>query len=280
VVAVSCAAPLIKLTTAEPVTVAFWRVFLAAAGGWMLVGLLPSQRRPARAGTWTWVAGVLLGLHFWIWIASLSYTSVANSVLLVTTQPVWAAILASLFLGERVPARGWLGIGLALAGCAGAIGYQGLQLRGDLMAVAGAILAAAYMVVGRRQRQVWDAVPYLARVYGAAAVTLALVIKLTGASFLPAQTKDFWIFGALAAVPTGLGHSLYNVVLKHLPAYVVTTAVTGEPVGATVLAFWWIGETPPVRTLLLAPLVLAGILVVAWSQSRQAASETVSSGLP
>jgi drug/metabolite transporter (DMT)-like permease len=275
VAAVSCAAPLIKLTTAEPVTVAFWRVFLAAAGAWLFVAILPRRGQPTRTGVWIWIAGILLGLHFWTWITSLSYTSVANSVLLVTTQPIWAAFLGLLFLGERVPPMGWLGIGLALAGCAGTIGYEGVQLRGDLLAVAGAILAAAYLVVGRRERQVWDAVPYLARVYGAAAVTLAGIAGITGAPLLPAQTNDFWVFGALAAIPTGIGHSLYNVVLKHLPAYVVATAVTGEPVGASVLAYWWIGEAPPVRTLLMAPLILAGILVVGWSRSRWAASETV-----
>jgi len=269
VVAVSCAAPLIRLSGSGPLPVAFWRVALASVGAWFI--LLLQGRIGARAenAKGTVLAGVLLGLHFAVWITSLYYTSVANSVLLVTTQPIWAAMIGWLFLRERVPLLGWVGIILALGGSAAAIGYEGVQLKGDLLAIAGAILAAAYMVVGRHQRQTWDTVPYLARVYGAAAATLGIILLITRTSFLPLRATDWWVFAALAAIPTGVGHSLYNLVLKHLPAYVVATSITGEPIGASILAFWWIGEAPPVRTLVTAPLILAGIFLVAWSQRRK-----------
>ncbi len=185
VTAASFAAPLVKLSRSDPLLLAFWRVALAAAGASIV---LVAQRLRARSfapsrtrnPTGAIFAGVLLGLHFWVWIASLSHTSVANSVLLVTTQPVWAAIAASIFLRERVPPLGWAGIGVALAGRAVSIGFAGLAIRGDLMALAGAMLAAGYMVVGRRERQSWDTVPYLVRVYGAAALTLAIALVATG----------------------------------------------------------------------------------------------------
>jgi len=284
--AASFAAPLVKLSQSDPLLLAFWRVALAAAGATIV---LVAQRVRARATrsnasaarassptrapnpTGAILAGVLLGLHFWVWIASLSYTSVANSVLLVTTQPVWAAIAASIFLRERVPPLGWAGIGLALAGSAVSIGFAGLAIRGDLMALAGAMLAAGYMVVGRRERQSWDTVPYLVRVYGAAALTLAAALLATGRPFTPARAADWWVFAALAAIPTGLGHSLYNWVLKHLPAYVVATSITLEPIGSSVLAYWWTAEVPTRRAFLVAPVIFAGILLVAWSQRRAAA---------
>jgi drug/metabolite transporter (DMT)-like permease len=227
------------------------------------------DKRPAVDLKWTLVAGILLGLHLWVWITSLYYTSVANSVLLVTTQPIWAAIIATVFLRERVPAWGWIGIALALSGSAATIGYQGVQLRGDLLAVLGGILAASYMVVGRQQRQGWEPLPYVAYVYATAAVTLAVVMVATGADFRPARSSDWWLFGLIALVPQGIGHSLYNVVLKHLPAYVVATSITGEPIGASLLALWWLGEAPPGRTLFLAPVVLMGIFIVGWSQRRR-----------
>jgi drug/metabolite transporter (DMT)-like permease len=212
------------------------------------------------------VAGVLLGLHFWVWITSLYHTSVANSVLLVCTQPIWAALVGRMFLKEKVPLVGWLGIMLALAGAGLTAGYDRLHLEGDLLALAGALLAALYMVVGRRQRQTWDTLPYIARVYGTAALVLGVIMLVKQDSFLPPRTDDWWIFLALAALPTGIGHTLYNVLLKHLPAYAVATGVTGEPIGASLLALWWLGEAPPERTLLAAPLVLVGILLVAWSR--------------
>lgn len=266
VIAVSCAAPLIRLTDSGPETVAFWRVALAAAGAWALLGVRGQLRAPRRGLGWVATAGLLLGLHFWVWISSLYYTSVANSVLLVSTQPVWAALIGRLFLKERVPLLGWLGVLLALSGAGLTAGYDRLQLSGDLLALAGALLAALYMVVGRRQRQTWDTLPYIARVYGTAALALGVIMVARGDSFLPARVEDAWIFLALAAVPTGIGHTLYNVLLKHLPAYAVATGITGEPIGASLLALWWLGEAPPERTLMAAPLVLVGILLVGWSR--------------
>jgi drug/metabolite transporter (DMT)-like permease len=275
VAAASFAAPLVKLTRADPILLAFWRVALAAAGAWILVAIRhargraaigPPSGKPRASVAGALLAGALLGLHFWVWIGSLGHTSVASSVLLVTTQPVWAALGAMIFLREPVPRLGWLGIAIALAGSAISIGFAGGALRGDLMALAGAILAAAYMVVGRRERQRWDALPYLARVYGAAAVTLAVGVLVSGRSFAPARPSDWWVFAALAAIPTGLGHSLYNWSLKHFPAYVVATSITLEPIGSSILAYWWTGETPSPRAFLVAPIILAGIILVARSQ--------------
>lgn len=270
VTAVSCAAPLVRLTEAGPLLVAFWRVALASGGAWALLAARGRLRSRDGNSRGTALAGILLGFHFAVWITSLYYTSVANSVLLVCTQPIWAALIGMIFLRERVPLVGWIGIALTLSGSALAVGWEGLQLRGDLMAIAGAILAAAYMVVGRHQRQRWDALPYLARVYGVAAGTLGVMILMNDRTFLPPQVTDWWVLIALAAIPTGIGHTLYNIVLKHLPAYVVATSITGEPIGASLLAVWWLGEAPPSQTLVAAPVVLAGIVLVAWSQRRVA----------
>jgi drug/metabolite transporter (DMT)-like permease len=269
VLAVSTSAPLIRLSQAEPLTIAFWRVFLAAVGTW-LIAMTRARWRVAPA-TWglTWLAGLFLGLHCWVWITSLQYTSVANSVLLVTTQPIWAALIGRVFLRERVPAIAVFGIVLTLAGSAVAIGTSGVQLQGDLLALAGGVLAAAYMVVGRRERQGWDTVPYLARVYLTAAILLALGIVATGQTFIPPRTEDWWVFVALAVIPTGIGHSLYNYVLRHLPAYVVATTITGEPIGASILAYVVLGESPPTRALIAAPFILGGIILVGLSQRRR-----------
>ena len=267
VAAVSTAAPVIRMAESAPLAIAFWRVLLAAGALAVVHIFLPRSRWNPGAWGLTWLAGAFLGLHFWVWITSLQFTSIANSVLLVTTQPVWAALIGRIFLQERVPLRGWLGIGVALCGSAATMGYTGVQLTGDLLAVTGGILAAAYMVVGRRERQRWDIVPYLTRVYLAAAVTLLIPLALSSATLIPGNRTEWGLLAILALVPTGLGHSLYNYTLRHLPTYVVATAITGEPVGATVLGYLLLGEVPPQRTLMFAPLVLLGIVLVATSHN-------------
>ena len=84
----------------------------------------------------------------------------------------------------------------------------------------------------------------------------------------PVRAQDWGYLALLALIPTGIGHSLYNYVLKSLPAYVVATAVTGEPIGASLLAYWWLGEVPPDRTILCAPFIFMGILLVSRAHGR------------
>lgn len=277
VAAASCAAPLIRLADTAPLTIALWRVLLAAAGAWMLMALkMNSHSMIRRVGAKTWLAGMFLGLHFWAWITSLEFTSVANSVLLVATQPVWAALLGRIFMKEKVPVMGLVGIGVALGGCLLTVEVTGIQLQGDLLALLGAMLAAVYLVIGRGQRKTLGLLPYVTHLYTAATCTLALLILLTGAPWTASGTGDWWILFALAAIPTGIGHSIYNKLLGDAPAYIVGTGITAETIGASLLALWWLGETPPEQTLLAAPLVLAGILLVGWSNRANPALDPAS----
>jgi drug/metabolite transporter (DMT)-like permease len=261
VAAVSTAAPAIRLGSSPAIAVAFWRVTLATLGMAMFSGLTSRKLTGVRAGL-TPLAGLFLGLHFWAWIASLASISVARSVLLVSTQPVWAALMGQYFLHDRVRARAWLGICLALAGAAVASGGLGTPGRGDLLALAGAALAAGYMVVGRHERQRMDIFPFLVRVYGWAALTLLVALAVTRTQPWPSNPGDWWLYVFLAVVPTGIGHSLYNYALRHLSAHAVATALTLEPVGASILAFFVLGEAPEASTWLAAPLVVIGVLLV------------------
>lgn len=269
VVAVSTAAPAVRLGSSPALTVAFWRVTLASVGVGA-IAILTGRTNTWRQG-FTPLAGVLLGLHFWVWIASLDYVTVSRSVLLVSTQPIWAALLERLFLRERIPRLGWMGILLALTGTAVATGGLSWPGQGDWLALAGAVLAAGYMVVGRRERQRWDIFPFLVRVYGWASVTLLLALVATGGSLLPGRAGDVWVFLFLALVPTGVGHSLYNYSLAQLPAYAVATAITAEPLGASILAYVMFRELPEPATWLAAPLVVAGLWLVVRSTGGQPA---------
>jgi len=261
VLAVSTAAPAIRLGSSPALAVSFWRVGLAAFA--IGCGMLASGRKTTLfLSRLAPLAGVLLGLHFWTWIASLDTIPVARSVLLVSTKPVWAAILGRILLKDSVTARNWCGIAIALCGVAVATGGGVGMTGGDLLALAGAVLAAGYMVVGRRERQRHDLAPYLFNVYGWAALTLLPALVFTSTSPWPSHEVDWLVFAFLAAVPTGIGHSLYNYSLKHLPAHVVATTITLEPWGASVFAFFLFGETPEPSTWWAAPLVLLGVWLV------------------
>lgn len=271
VLAMSWAAPLIRFSEAPALAISFWRLALALP----LIAVILTSRgewgelRTLTAGEWAVaaVAGVFLALHFASWIASVTLTSVAASVALVSTQPVWVALISIWLLREK-PARGqWLGIGMAVIGAAvigfGDWGGGSDPLLGDLLALAGALFVAVYYVSGRHLRRRVGIWPYVAVVYGFATVTLALVLIGTGVRFVPYAPMDWFVFSALAVGPMMIGHTGQNWALRFLPAHTVNLTLLGEPVGATLIAFLLpsIAETPAIPTLVGGALILSGIVL-------------------
>jgi drug/metabolite transporter (DMT)-like permease len=235
------------------------------------------------------LSGVFLAFHFAFWITSLQFTSVASSVILVTTTPLWVALLAPLVLHERVGAATYVGLALALTGgtvvglsdaCSwqagalccpnGANFFVGTAFLGDFLALAGAWMAAGYMLVGRRLRAKIDLIPYIFVVYGMAAVVLIAIMFGTGENpfgFTP--LTYLWLI-LLALIPQLLGHSIFNWSLKYIPVSLVSVTLLGEPVGSTVLAYFILQEQPGWVKIIGAILILVGI----WLAARTGAEKS------
>jgi drug/metabolite transporter (DMT)-like permease len=278
---ISLAAPLIRLSSAHPITIAAWRLAIAlvplALLAWRAGSLRAWRRLSGRHLLAAVGAGVLLAVHFWSWNASLRYTSVAASVTLVNLQPAIIAAVSARLLGEPPSRRQWGGILLAMAGAfvvawvdapAGAADDAldpRRALLGDALAVLGAITAAGYYLLGRAVRQVLDTWGYVLLAYGAALLTLLLVAGPAGADLWPQPAREWAVFTALAVGPMLLGHTGMNYALGRLPAYLVNLTVLGEPLGATLLAavLPFIGEVPRPGTLAGGALVLVGVVIAA-----------------
>jgi len=267
---VSFGAVLVRLAAAPALAVSFYRVALAS------LVLLPFAARDARS-SWPALAprqralllaaGLALALHFATWIASLSYTSIASSVLLVNTAPLFAIALSRVFLRERAPAVVLLATPIALAGAAliafgdwtGAPG----SLRGNLLAVAGAVTVAAYQVIGRGLRTALPLNAYVLGVWSTAAVVLAALAFACEVPLAPFPARSWLVFLALALIPTIGGHGLVNKSLRSLPAPTVGLFLLGEPLGASLLALLLFGEVPGPWTLAGGAVVLAALVLVA-----------------
>jgi drug/metabolite transporter (DMT)-like permease len=279
VLAMSWAGPLTKFATAPAQVVSAWRLTYSVALIAVVLALRGTGRAAFRLSGRAWllacVAGVLLAAHFWSWIASLRYTTVASSVVLVSMQPIFVATLSALLLHEHASRRQWLGImigvtGAVVIGVSDATGVtaSGNALFGDALALAGALFVSGYYVIGRELRQQLDLWVYIAVVYGIAALVMLLVVTVDPGSDLTGYpARDWWIFAALAAGPMMLGHTGVNYALRYVPAYVANLAIMGEPVGATLIAWALPGlrEVPAAGMLAGAVLILTGILLgSAW----------------
>jgi drug/metabolite transporter (DMT)-like permease len=268
VLAVSWAGPLVRFTDAPALVVAAWRLLLSVLfiAVVLLVRRSPLPRLSLRDWLLAAASGVFLALHFWSWIASLDLTTISSSVVLVSTQPVFVAMLSGIFLGEAATRRQWLGIVIAVTGAVviawGDFALGPDAVLGDLLALAGAVFVSIYYVIGRRLRMQLDLWWYIGIIYGMAAVVLVVAAVLApGVSMTGYEAQDWLVFGALAAGPMMLGHTLVNYALRYVRAYLANLALLGEPVGATLIAWLLptIGEVPGPQTLVGGLLILGGI---------------------
>ncbi|WP_022798896.1 DMT family transporter [Thermus islandicus] len=242
-----------------------------SAGRMSLAALIlaPGWRRPLgnRAGLpWAVGAGVALALHFALWITSLSYTSVAASTALVTTNPVWVTLLGWLLFRERPSALTLLGIGVALTGglligLGDAQGGGGSHpLLGDTLAVLGAIAASFYLLLGREaQRRGLSLFGYVRVAYTAAALLLLPLPYLFGGGYGGYPWPVYLYLLLMALLPQLVGHTSFNWATRHIPPVLVTLAILFEPVGASLLAYLLFGEFPGARVLLGALVLLLGV---------------------
>ncbi len=276
VVGIAVAAPLVRLSDAHPIAIAFWR--LAFSLGVVLIALLAT-------GTWrelrtltrnelgiATAAGVMLSLHFWSWNASVDLTTIAASTTLVSLQPAIVAVLSAVLLRERPRTVQVAGILVALAG-AFVISTPALFSNsaaaspnaplGNSLALLGAVTASIYYLAGRRLRTGLGLWAYVAVVYGACFASLAVMALFSGVDLAPQPGREIWIFIGLAVGPMLLGHTAMNYALRYRPAYVVNLTVLTEPVGATLIGAMLPGirEIPPLSTVAGGVVILAGVVL-------------------
>lgn len=268
VVAVSFSAVLIRLAEAPFLVVAAFRISLAslvvvpvAAARYRSDVTQSSRRQIVFLGA----SSLCLALHFGTWIASLSYTSVASSVVLVTSSPIIVAFVSHFLIKERVSRSVVEGIALAVVGSVvlgwGDLRSSSQEALGDVLAFSGAVFAAGYLLFGRQVRGSIPVVPYIAVVYSGAAVLLLTAMAIAGDTFLGYPAKTYAMLFLIGLVPQLLGHSSLNWALGYVSATVVAVSVMAEPVGATLLAWLILDEIPRITSVVGGALLLAGVYV-------------------
>ena len=273
--AMSFASIFIRFCDAPPLIIAAYRLSLAT--GILLLLSFPRTLRELRRLTRGEIlpcllAGLFLCFHFAFWISSLAYTSVASSVLFVTTNPIFVAVASAFILRERISPVLLVSILTAVAGglfiAWGDWGSGEDHLYGDLLSLLGAVMATGYLLVGRRVRPKVNLTAYITLVYGVAAIFLVFLAWVQGDSFFGYPSKDYLLFFLLAVFPQLIGHTSVNWALKFFSASVVAVFILGEPVGAAILAYLILGENPGRNLLWGGGLVLLGIYLGAREEGR------------
>ena len=219
------------------------------------------------------LAGFFLALHFGTWISSLDHTSVANSVVLVNTIPIWVGIIGPLAIGEKTNRSFWLACGLCLIGafvlCGKGFSLSFDTLTGDGLALAGAFFVALYLMIGRNLRKKLSLLAYATVCYGSASVFLWIAVLMSGQQ-ANGFSNETWVYLiCLAVVSQIFGHTLYNWSLQWIKAAIVSLALLGEPIGAILLAWAFLGETIDLQQGIGGILILAGVYLVTNQERRK-----------
>ncbi|NOZ05624.1 MAG: DMT family transporter [Chloroflexi bacterium] len=275
VFAVSFGSIFVRLADAPALVIATYRVGIASLLLWPLGlwhdGTELRQLRRKDLGL-ALLTGLFLALHFATWVSSLDYTSVASSVVLVNTNPLWVGMVAPLLTGERV-GRG-MAVGILISVIGGVIigvgdfGLNPAQAFGDLLALIGAIMAALYILMGRNLRRRMSILAYVVVVYSAAGILLALFALASRQPFSGFSQETWMLFLLMALIPQILGHSSYNWALGYLSASFVAVSLLGEPIAATLMAYFFLGEGLTPAKLMGGLLILTGIFLTAREEGK------------
>lgn len=269
VLSVSFAAIFIRLADAPPLVIATYRMAIASV---ILVPIASTRFRQSFSKLskhdmlLILLSSVFIALHFWLWITSLSYTSIASSVVLVTAHPAFVVVISYFLWGERLNKLTIGGIVVALIGVV-FINYGGLTfgsqaILGNLLALVAGFFMGAYLIVGRQLKTRIDILSYLAIIYTCSAGILLVATIASGYNLFGYSPNTYLMLILLALVPQLIGHSCLNLAVRLMPVTLVSVAILGEPVGATLLGSFILNEIPTANEIAGGLLTLGGIFIV------------------
>lgn len=287
VISTSSAAILIRLALQEsmpPALIAGARLFIA------VLALTPIalnryrghlKRLERQELLWAAASGLFLAIHFIAWVSSLQHTTVLVSVVIVSSGPIWMAVLEVIFLRIRLSPAVIVGLLIALAGGI-LIGLplapgsesqltdasESATLTGAALAWIGALTVSAYMLIGRRLRAKLPVIPYIWLVYGIAALVMLAVVLWTETPVLGFRLEGYLVLLVMGLVPQLLGHSSLNYILEYFPATLVSMFSQLEPVGSAVFAFILFRELPPGQQIIGSGIIIAGVFMASRGSIR------------
>ncbi len=291
IASISAAAILIRLAldeTMPPILITGARLFVATI---VLTPITLSRYMPHIKGLsrkefiLACISGLFLAIHFIAWVSSLQYTTVLVSVVIVTTGPIWVAMLEVVFLRIRLSQLVIFGLFIALAGgifiglpLSGAmieseVGQIAVQqdttIIGALLSWIGAMAVAVYMLIGRKLRAKLPLIPYIWLVYGIATLVMLIAVIFTSTPVFGFRTEGYLVLLAMGLVPQLIGHSSLNYALEYFPATFVSMFTQLEPIGSAILAYIFFSELPPAQQILGSAIIISGVLIASRGKVSQ-----------
>jgi drug/metabolite transporter (DMT)-like permease len=273
IIGIGTSGPLIALSAMPVLVLIFWRNL----GGALL--MLPFGFREGLAGDRDYrkslglaaLSGVILAGHFFGFFIAMRYTSVAAGTALTALQPIFTALILRA-IGSHIPKRAWLGMSVSFIGVLIVTGVD-FQIStraflGDLAAIACAVLAAVYVIVGAKARERLSTATYSGICYLSCSLVALIIALASGLELVEYPSREWLLLLALIIGAQVLGHTIMNFTLQALSPAVVSLVVFFEVPGSAILAFWWLDQLPSTGTIPGLMLILFGCAIFVLRSSK------------
>jgi drug/metabolite transporter (DMT)-like permease len=268
---------LVKLAAAPIEMICFWRLF-AAGGILQIIGSFKGVRGDflSKSSRWSLYSGLFFFLHLWTFVYAVQNTSVANSVILFSTNPIFTFLVSKYLIPDskmktQMLPRLWISYPLALAGILILMSnqnpLQSTTIKGDVVIVVSALLHSLYLLASRRARENSSNLE-VSKIINLVAATFFLGFALLRGVPLQGFPDQTWLaIAALVAFPSLMGHSLITYLVNFFPVNVLSMSKLIEPIMSIGLAALMIGEGFTARVLVAFVVTALGLSILYWPES-------------
>lgn len=271
IITISFAAIFVKLSSAPSSILSMYRLWIVVLIMIPIAWKKREEFKRIERKDWLFLlgAGFFLALHFLLWFASLKFTTVASSTMILALQPIVSLIGGFFLFKERTTLTALLTMGIAILGVVfiawGDIGLNEQALFGDILSFLSVIAVVAYLFIGQTTVKKVSHWIYSFTVFLFAALFLSMYNVVLSVPFTGYSSWDWSMFFLLAIVPT-VSQLIHNWLLNYVNATTISMSILGEPVGATILAFFLLGEELNVMQVIGGMLVLLGVSIFLLQQ--------------
>ncbi len=268
----SQSASLVRLSEAHPFVVGFWRLLASAlimAGLHFYISKKKGQvfwRSSSRShGLATLVSGVFFFLHLWTFFVAAQTTSIANCMVIFSTNPIFTALGAWIWFKEKFERRHGMALSLAFLGI-GLLFYDRLSWeiigQGDFAALMSALFFSGYMLTGKKSRSFFSTENYTWIIYFITAILFGLAGLFIDVNWVDYPLKTWLAIAATVIFPTLLGHVLITYLLQYFNINVLSCGKLAEPALSAIVAFYLFGESLSSKTIFSFILTVFAVLVL------------------
>ena len=249
------------------ISISFWRMLFASIILWTYT-IFKSQGRfkLSENKTKTIYAGILLGIHFALFFQAIKTTNIANATFLGTLAPFFTLLIEIYFLKRDYHKKILLGLLFTLLGSIIIFSYdlnlQSTYTLGNIYAILCSICLAIAFIIAEKVRKNENTIVYTRTLYLSAACTLLFIACIVDESLIQYSYNEYLGLLFLGIVPTIIGHNSIYYAVKYVSPTIVAAFPLGEPVIATILAFFIFHEIITINIFVGGIITLLGLILI------------------